>query len=257
MKLIFIFLLFFINLFPQDKLVFSSKYLPANDTVLIFQPEHGRVYTSLSIVILLHGWSGNYNQWNEINNLQQLSNDYACLIVCPDGLYDSWYVNSPINKKLRFESFLLRELIPNVIEKFGGDSNRIFISGLSMGGFGAIRFALKYPVKFKSAASTSGILDITMFPDKWGMEKVFGDFKKYEKNYRKNSPINLLHSYSPPLFIDCGTEDFAFEVNKNFYKNAIEKKIPVTFLEQPGNHSKEYWKKSLPKHFEFFKEHGL
>jgi S-formylglutathione hydrolase FrmB len=117
-----------------------------------------------------------------------------------------------------------------------------------MGGFGAVSLFLYKPSVFKAAGSTSGILDISQFHNKFGMERVLGGFAEHAESYRALSPINQLESSSligKTLIIDCGTEDFAYRANQAFYDRCKALKINAIWVSQPGTHGSDYWKKSI------------
>ena len=173
-----VFIIFFLlrigNVFAQDTLVISKPYIPYPDTTLIFTPQNSSQLNKISLIFLLHGWSGNYAQWNIITNLQSYADKYKMIIVCPDGFYDSWYLDNTFEPRVQFERFFWNDLVPEILQKYKVDSTKIFISGLSMGGHGALMLFLKHPDFFLSAGSTSGILDLTAFPEKWGIKKEIG-----------------------------------------------------------------------------------
>lgn len=256
-KLIFLILLFlFSSLYSQDKLILTSKEIPYADTSLVFLPSGYDGTTAYPLLFMLHGWSGNYNQWNEVTEgLQYYADKYNFIIVCPDGFYESWYIDSPVKPNSQFETFFLSSLLPRVFSQYKIDMDNIFITGLSMGGHGAITLLLKHPDIFKSAASTSGILDITAFPGSWNMQAVLGQFSAVPGNWEKNSAIFLLDKIKgmdKQILFDCGTEDFAYNVNRSFYEKCLTLKLKATFISQPGTHSRIYWKNSIDTHFRFF-----
>ena len=117
--------------------------LPSADQYLIVTPENYNTRNDYPLIILLHGWSGNYQQWNSIIDLQDLANAYNFVIVCPDGFYDSWYLNNPLKPEVQYEDFFWQDFIPYLKNNYSIDSNNVFISGLSMGGHGAITLYLK------------------------------------------------------------------------------------------------------------------
>jgi len=233
----------------------NSEYTPYPDTVLIVTPENHTNNKSLPLVILLHGWDGNYNQWNSIVNLQEYADAYNFIIACPDGFYDSWYLNNPLKPDTQFEDFFWNEFIPYLTKTYSIDTNNIFISGLSMGGHGAISFFLKEPEFFKSAGSTSGILDLTFFPDRWSIKTGIGSIKDYPDVWKNNSAHYLLDSlndFQKKIIIDCGTEDFAYPVNLNFVKKCYDLGIDAKFISIQGDHNRAHWSKMIAKHLEFF-----
>lgn len=249
---LFLILFFFASSFAQLKWGVKSNFVPDVNTVYVFTPHNMDANKKYPLLYLLHGWSGNYEQWNGITELQKIANEFQFIIVCPDGYYDCWYVNSPQKTDSQYEKFFFNDLAGRVHSSFKIDSSNIFITGLSMGGFGAISLFLSRPDYFKSAGSTSGVLDLLPFKGKWGMDKLFAD-----ADYKNFSPINRLDdlsSKSKPILIDSGVDDFVFGVNEKFFKKANELKIPITFLAQPGAHTKEYWKNSITWHVKFFKD---
>ncbi len=240
----------------ETLLVIKKEYLPYPDTTLIFQPEGINEPENLPLVILLHGWSGNYKQWSEIADLQYLSSKYGFVIATPEGFYDSWYVDNTARENYRLETFIVNDLIPLLIEKYKIDKSKIFISGLSMGGHGAITLFLKHPDLFLSAGSTSGILDITAFPGKWGLASALGSYVNHKELWENNSAFFLLDNFrekNKQLIVDCGTEDFAFPVNHKFFHKCKKSGIKITFIARPGKHERTYWAKSLIYHLNFFK----
>ena len=88
-RFIVLFILSVSSIFAQEKLIIDAKYIPYPDTTLIILPaDYETVRMEYPLVVLLHGWSGNYNQWNENVNLQEYADQYNFILVCPDGFYD-------------------------------------------------------------------------------------------------------------------------------------------------------------------------
>ncbi|MAT56960.1 MAG: esterase [Ignavibacteriae bacterium] len=236
--------------------IINSEFLPSADTTLVFSPNSEVTNEKLPLVILLHGWSGNYKQWSSNVDLQKFSDVYNFIIACPDGFYDSWYINNPNKNNLMYEDFFINDFLPYIIKKYNVDEKNVFISGLSMGGHGAITFLLKYPEKFKSAGSTSGVLDLTMYPDRWTIKEGIGEYTENKDLWKNNSAYYLLESIAgtdKEIIFDCGIDDFIYQSNFRFFEKTLNLKIKATFISQPGNHSHAYWKKSIPAHFDFFK----
>ncbi|MCK6615736.1 MAG: esterase family protein [Ignavibacteriaceae bacterium] len=256
MKLLLFISLLICNAFSiQQTIIMESGRIPYADTILVTMPDKEIGNEKLPAVFLLHGWSGDFRQWDKITDLQQLADQYLCYIISPSGFYDSWYINSPVREDIQYQSYFINELLPLIINTFNIDSKNVFVSGLSMGGFGALSLLLHYPDKIKAAGSTSGVLDLTPFPNRWGLEKVLGQYKDYGERYYVYSPMGKLvvsSAFINKIIIDCGTEDFAYEVNREFYNLAKQKKLDIQFISRPGGHTWQYWKESIPYHFLFF-----
>src|SRR5678815_2397820 len=112
------------------------------------------------VLYLLHGLFGSYQNWCELTNIEELARDLNLIIVMPDG-NDGWYTDSESTPANRYESFFINDLLPeveNLYRVIAAKEGRA-IAGLSMGGYGAFKFAIRYPHEFKLAASFSGAFD--------------------------------------------------------------------------------------------------
>lgn len=257
-----------ISIKAQEKWILKSENLAKSDTVLIFKPKTYNATEKYPLVYLLHGYSENYKQWPQTADLQKLSDQYGFIIVTPDG-FTSYYINSPINKSSRYEDFFFKELVPKVHQSFSIDDKNIFISGLSMGGYGALRYCILHSNYFNTAGSTSGALEIE-YPNFQKVSQLFWQTDRMTKDLTKNigNPktenwnnysISTLLKQNPdfkkPFIFDCGTEDVLYPNSENLKKLTDRLKIPTTFISQPGDHNTEYWNKSIEHHFVYFKQH--
>lgn len=249
----------------QERWVLKSEFVSKPDTVLVFKPKVYDQREQYPLVYLLHGYSENYRQWSQTTDLQKLSDQYNMIIVCPDG-FVSWYINSPYNKGSRAEDFFFKVLVPKIHSSFSIDKKNIFISGLSMGGYGAIRYFLLHQDYFNTAGSSSGAfsLDFNILSKAsvtfFKTTRVIDDLSVIlgpAKEWNQYSISSLLTTYNKgnPFLIDCGTEDVLYPATIEVKNLADSLKIPLTFISQPGNHNADYWQKSIEHHFIFFKEH--
>ena len=133
----------------QELIVIESKNLKCNDSLLVFTPEN--VNEQTPTLFLLHGWSGCYKDWSNKHDIQEISNRTNFRIICPDGFYNGWYLNNTDPEKMQWRTFFWSELFPMMKEKFNLVPERTFITGLSMGGHGAMNLFLDNPDVFKSA----------------------------------------------------------------------------------------------------------
>ena len=210
------------------------------------------------VIYLLHGLSGHFNNWTDLTKLSNYAGAYKMIIVTPEG-GNGWYTDSVSNAKEKWESYIVHELIPEIDKKFRTHPRRDqrAISGLSMGGFGSLKFGLKYPDKFVLAGSFSGALgaaDITekTFPGAIG-KTIDGIFGPAGTETRKSNDIfAIIRSMTPEqaklipfIYLDCGTEDFLFQNNREFVNLLIEKKVPHEYRQLPGAHDWKYWDKQV------------
>jgi S-formylglutathione hydrolase FrmB len=212
----------------------------------------------LSVIYLLHGYSGNYAQWpSTAPQLQKEADEMNILFVSPDGGYDSWYFDSPIDSSVRYETFMSKELIPYIDTHYPTIPDRTHraITGLSMGGHGALYLAIRHKDLFGAAGATSGGVDFRPFPDNWGIKKDLGTITEHKENWDNNTVFTLADNLSNgdlKIIFDCGTSDFFLTVNRNLHQKLLDKKIDHDYIERPGGHNGQYWKNSIDYQVLFF-----
>ncbi len=199
-------------------------------------------------IVMLHGWSGDETQWEKDADLQSLADQYQILLVLPDGGYDGWWVDNKFLSGRNYETYLNQDLIRWTISQFNGSKKkqRHGILGLSMGGYGSFVQALKYPKHYAAAASLSGVLDITVHTDNWKIANALGDYKDNASHWEANNPLHLSKRKpirrEPDFLIICGRDDFTFAENKAIAAQMKTLGYPVTFREEAGTHSHDFWK---------------
>ncbi len=261
MKKIFLVVLAFLFILQtasgQDQIIYTSKNLPKQDTTWVFKPKSYTSKQKLPVIYLLHGYSGNYKQWNNIMNAQKYADEYNMIIVCPDGLFSSWYINSPAKANWQYESFFFEELYPDIKKRYAIDDKNIFISGLSMGGHGALYLFIKRPELFSGAGSTSGGIRLSDGFGKYGLGDLLGNPPADDalwKEYSVYSNIDQLKGNQKPIIFDCGVDDIFIIANNLLKQKTDLLKLNATYISQPGAHNKAYWTKSIKQQFEFFEK---
>ncbi|HKG60195.1 MAG TPA: alpha/beta hydrolase family protein [Pyrinomonadaceae bacterium] len=211
--------------------------------------------TRYPVLYLLHGLTGHYDDWVARTNIADYAADYRMIVIMPEA-NDSWYTDSAIVATDKYETYILKELIPDVQQRYRTIEARYgrAIAGLSMGGYGAIKFGLKSPAMFVFAASMSGAVGVTRLadkeiPDSWRESmKHFGAAGNETRNV--NDLFEILRKLTaarvaslPYFYFDCGTEDspLIFPYNRELAALMFDKKIPHEFRELPGDHSWAYW----------------
>ena len=211
---------------------------------------------SYPVLYLLHGLAGHYTNWLERTQLIEYTAGYGFIIVMPEG-NDGWYTDSATVQNDKYESYIIQELIPDVEKRFRVSAVRSgrAIAGLSMGGYGALKFGIKYPQTFALAGSLSGALgaaswtetDLRGYEAIWrSLQPVFG--AEDSSTRATNDLAKLVRelpseriSALPFLYIDCGTEDPLFKSNLDFAELLRSRKIPHEYRELPGRHAWKYW----------------
>ena len=156
----------------------------------------------------------------------------------------------PIDSAFRYETYISKELVQWIDSKYKTIKKRQGrgITGLSMGGHGALFLALKHQDIFGAAGSMSGGVDIRPFPTNWDMAKRLGSYAQQPERWEKNTVINMLYLLSGnslALIIDCGTEDFFFRVNEALHAELLLRNIPHDYITRPGGHNWPYWNNAI------------
>ena len=215
------------------------------------------------VLYLLHGWSGDYSNWVlKVPALLQEVDESGCMVVCPDGAYNSWYFDSPVDTNIRYETNVALEIPAYIDAHYRTIANRKAraITGLSMGGHGALYLAIRHENVFGAAGSMSGGVDFRPFPDNWDIKKVLGDYSTHAENWNKNVVVDLvdsLHNGDLKMIIDCGVGDFFLQVNRNLHQKLLAAKIDHDYIERPGEHNWDYWSNSIKYQLLFFHDYFL
>lgn len=244
--------------FRERDIKVMSESMNKEIPVTVITPEGYESGNEYPVIYLLHGHSGDHRTWTGEGIVGKLADRYGIMMVLPDGGYNSWYFDSPVTPEFKYETFVSKELIEYIDSNYKTikDRSARAITGLSMGGHGALYLAFRHPDIFGSAGSTSGGVDFRPFPENWELSERLGTYEDNPENWENNTVINMTHLIKPGqlnLIIDCGTEDFFYEVNCNFHKKLLKKGIPHEFHVRPGVHWWTYWRISIQYQILFFK----
>ncbi|MEP6705937.1 MAG: alpha/beta hydrolase family protein [Pyrinomonadaceae bacterium] len=226
-----------------------------------YQERSAGTQASYPVLYLLHGLGGRYDNWTSKTKLKEYAAQYQMIIVTPEG-NDGWYTDSATVATDKYETYIMEELIPDVERRFRAAKGREgrAIAGLSMGGYGALKFAVKYPDRFVFAASISGALDPAERSDAnqgfaWGFLRS-SVLKTFGPDNSATRASNNLHKIFrelaseriralPYIYLDCGTEDGFFATNHDLASILLERKIPHEYRQLPGKHDWVYWDQQL------------
>lgn len=243
-----------------DSVEIFSPSMRKNIMCLVIQPDDysvtGKPYP---VLYLLHGYSGNFAGWlSDAPQLLQHADTYRMLIVCPDGGFNSWYLDSPVDSTIRYETHIATEVVQYIDHYYNTRRERSgrAIAGLSMGGHGAVSLAIRYPDVFGAAGSMAGGLDLRPWTNNyWDLKNVLGDPATHWENWENHSVVNLvpiLKKLDLPLLIDCGAGDFFLPANQEMHRRLTEAGIPHDYTERPGEHNGDYWSSAVDFQVVFF-----
>ena len=228
--------------------------------------------THYPVLYFLHGLGGNEQVLlesggiNEIEDLRAENKIGEFLVVAPNG-GRSFYINSR-DGRVRYEDFFINEFIPFIESHYRIDAvrKRRGITGVSMGGYGALRFGLKYPELFGSVSAHSAAL-IDKLPRFEGSEDQTAGIARVlggsfgnpvdAKYWERESPFTIVRATSKPgmllIYFDCGTDDdFGFNAGaQKFHDLLVSRGISHEFHLYPGGHDMDYFADHLPASLEF------
>lgn len=212
----------------------------------VLLPEHGK--PPFATFYLLHGLSDDHTIWLRRTSIERYLGDLPMMIVMPDG-FRGFYTRA--NEGPDYASYIARDLVAAIERNFPAKPSRSArcIGGLSMGGYGALRLALGYPDVFASVNSHSGA--VLAGTQKWDKHERL-DPREFQRVFGR-TPAGSEHDLlmlakrckeigrTPKIRIDCGTEDFLIQDNRDFHKKLEALGVAHEYEEYPGAHNWEYW----------------
>ncbi|RSK29894.1 alpha/beta hydrolase [Hymenobacter metallilatus] len=225
------------------------------------------------VLYLLHGAYGHFSDWSsktpDKTLIHRLADQHNLIIVMPEGETFSFYLDSPVNPGSQFETYITKEVIGAIDQRYrtvARKEGRV-ISGLSMGGHGALYLSGRHPELFAAAGSMSGALDLSITNRKLNPQEaqqrqslfnpILGPETPAPSLYSTNSVVNMadkLYTNGLPLIIDCGVDDFLIDINREVHRRLVYNHTPHDYTERPGAHTWEYWQNALPYHVQFFQQ---
>lgn len=238
-------------------------------------PDYNFSERSYPVVYLLHGYTDDNTGWLQFGEINRYADKAIAegtippmIIVMPNG-DSSWYINSYDGKE-KYEDFFTKEFIPAIEKTYRIKNQKRYrgIAGLSMGGYGTLVYAIKYPELFAAAAPLSAaVFDdeaMTSMQDQ-SYEKTFGQLygrglkskERLNKAWYDNSILKMVETKSQQdlskvrYWIDCGDDDFLTKGNCLLHIGLAEKKVPHEYRVRDGAHTWDYWRTGITDALQF------
>ena len=238
---------------------YKSKALNREVCVNVIIPEApsksedvGRIQGNCKTLYLLHGLSGNHNDWIRFTAIERYAKAHRIAVVMP-AVERSWYADTAYDAN--YFTFVTDEL-PKVCRSFfvGMSDKREdnYVGGLSMGGYGAVKVAMKCPERYAGCISLSGSLDITRKGrpynlNEWRASFGFGLESALELEGGENDLFALLKKNCengvelPKLYFWCGTEDTLIKTNREYHELLTSLGVDHVYTESEGDHTWGWW----------------
>ena len=264
MKKYFYFILFLLLAFSLqaatvDTVLIYSNAMHKTSKAVVIKPAAYDNEKHFPVVYLLHGYAGDFSNWIKlVPQIKQYADAFQLMIVCPDGAYASWYLDSPVDTAYKYETYIGTEVPDYIDAHYTTIANRKAraITGLSMGGHGALFLAFRHQDIFSACGSMSGLPDL--LKDEYDIIKRLGDTIANADNWRNYSVIHLIDKYpkdSLAIIFDCGTEDAFYPGNIDLHEKMVQLKIEHDFIVRPGKHDWNYWRNAVAYQLLFFRKY--
>jgi S-formylglutathione hydrolase FrmB len=247
----------------QQRIVNDTLYAHSTGQrhpVVLLLPEGYDPKVRYPILYLLHGYGGGCRDWTERTGIEEFLSSWPLIVVMPDA-GNSWYVDSPVDSSAQYESYIVRDVRSYVESRYGVDSSRRSIAGLSMGGYGALMLAMRHPDLFRFAGSLSGAIvvpgslrrsdDVPSRPAIRATQKaVFGEpteevLARYDLSRLSNT---LTPKTAPYLYFVTGIQDGLVEflpAQRALTDQLRASHLPYEYHETPGGHSWTFWDREI------------
>jgi enterochelin esterase-like enzyme len=229
------------------------------DVTLFVPPNIGEAM-DLPLVLLLHGVYGSHWDWTHKGEAHRTTltmievGEISPLVLAmpSDGLrgHGTAYMRQ---RSADFERWIVQDVVDSVAEVLAPVSSQsnVYISGLSMGGFGALRLGATYPGRFHGISAHSSLTHLDQMAR-------FGEYDRDAfvlEGYKDGSALACLlanRDNLPPLRFDCGRDDPLVAINRQLHQALEEESVTHIYQEFPGGHSWAYWRLHLKDTLRFF-----
>lgn len=246
---------------------FFSDVLEVGTSMTVLLPQPGEQQIGVAgtvrdgdppVLYLLHGLSDDGTAWQRYTGIERYAAAHGLAVVMPE-VGRSFYADEPHGAA--YWRFLSQEL-PSVVQSFFRVSGRredTFVAGLSMGGYGALKWALHQPERFAAAASLSGALDVVALSAEQErattIQQAFGDrIGPHDDLFELLADVDARRL--PALYLGCGTEDHLLGSTVRFAETAAAAGLdPVVDL-RPGAHEWDLWDRVIVDVLAWLPVHG-
>lgn len=263
----------------KEKQIIKSKILDeAVNYSILLPPGYESTNRRYPVVYVLHGYTDDETAWVQFGEIDRQASQAIIkgeippmILVMPDAKV-TWYVNDAQGKK-RYEDFFIQELIPHIDATLRTRAEKKYrgITGLSMGGYGSLLYAMKHPNLFVASAPLSAAIYTEETVAKYDQKRwdrtegpMYGvgleGKNRISDHWKKNNPFYLLEKIDleelkkVKFYFDCGDDDFLYEGNFKIHIAFRDLNIPHEFRMRDGAHNWTYWRTGIIPALQFIGE---
>ncbi len=233
---------------------FFGDSIKKQTSMTVILPQDVKQDGPFPVLYLLHGMSDDDTIWERRTSLERYVADMPLIVVMPDG-GRGFYTDAV--QGYAYESHIMKDVIGFTERFFPAMTERKgrCIGGLSMGGYGSMKMALKYPDMFCSVVSHSSAFSVRRRVENKERRAdsilVFGEHPENTDNDPWYLAENIDRAKLPAIRFDCGTEDFLIEENREFHQHLEKLGIPHEYAEYPGSHNWGFWDEHVQEALRF------
>jgi putative tributyrin esterase len=242
-------------------LTFKSDALRTRGDVTIFVPPGCEGAQSLPLVLLLHGVYGSHWSWamrggahvTALRLIERQEIQPLVILMPSDGLWGDGSAYLP-HAAADYERWVMEDVIgcsSEVVSCIDSHSP-LFIGGLSMGGYGALRLGAKYPERVSGFSGHSSVTDPRQLMQ--FVEEPLSFFGRAAQS-EEALPLYWIARHRdrlPPFRFDCGIDDALVEENRTLHQELTQLGIPHEYAEFAGGHNWDYWREHIKDTLLFF-----
>lgn len=259
-----------------ESLSFSSDLLGEEVKYSVYLPhDYDLSERKYPVLFLLHGYSDDETGWVQFGEVKQVADEAIgnkkatpMVIIMPDAKV-TWYCNDH-KMKTPWEDMFIKELIPFMEENYKIRTKKEFraISGLSMGGYGALKIAMKHHTMFGSCVALSAAVYTDDQVINFGQKRFDGTFgflfgeglegnNRLTEHWKNENPLHIVDTKeltdlnSVRFYIDCGDDDWLGDGNWELHKKMRTKGIKHEYRVRNGGHQWSYWRTGLADALEY------
>ncbi|MBN2412166.1 esterase family protein [candidate division KSB1 bacterium] len=252
----------------------DSKILGRNVNYAVYlPPDYDSSTRRYPVVYLLHGYTDDETAWIQFGEVN-IAADKAIqsrdippmIIVMPDAKV-TYYVNDYRGTD-KYEDMFIQEFVPFIDSEYRTRTEKRYrgISGLSMGGYGSLMYAMRYPDMFAACAAFSSALRdneayLAVSEDRFNnlFQKLYGGTiqNRITEHWRSHNPIDMAKTLEPEslkkvrYYIDCGDDDSLIRGNCTLHLILKDREIPHEFRVRDGGHQWIYWRTGIVEGLKF------
>jgi len=242
-------------------LTVKSRALRGRADISLFVPAQARGLRDVPLVILLHGADGSRWNWPVTGGAHRTAQQLIAQGLIPplvlampsDGLWGDGSGYLP-HADQDFEKWIVEDvpLAARAAAACLSADSPLFLCGLSMGGFGALRIGAKYPSRYRGLSAHSSITHFDQMMKY--VEEDAGSFGVATQDYSVLDTMLRNRAALPPIRFDCGLEDALLEHNRQLHRDLDAHGIAHRYEEFLGGHDWGYWAAHVEDSLRFFGE---